>query len=457
MTSLEEEIKKSVSDFIERRLIASRDIQDLKHQEDKIINADSFIELHKKYDDIISDLLVKIHSSDKGSDEYRQATEDFKMMTSVKQNLGVRSSNVRLSDQNISDIMTLINRYFDIISFDSLRSNSISLNSTYFLKEAFDYLSHEDEESKELASKYATFFATSYTAGFDPSLDGHINFGDFEFVKLSDNDNNVVFLVDKDKNVVTPYNREKDSFVFGKDVVFGFTVMNGVDSLIPVRKIETEDGPKYINFLLDDQILEETPEASEGKIQPLGSLKELFNSLNLNEYYEEIYTKRDMVQLLKFVGGFLNMSEEERQKYDETSRIATDWWMGIVNDSVFTSSFGSINGVDIDALNSETLGNANLSSIDSGKLEALNNSVKCLIKRMLVTTGVANLYVSDYPDYHLLACVDKLGLDESNVFQHDVSMSVKLDEIVARQNDDIVQVFKSDDQPHETDGNKRNL
>lgn len=421
MTNINEKIKESVSNFIQKRLIVSRELQSKKYREEELFDLDSYVTLSNQYENLLRDL-YKRHEN--GEDiTIEKDGEEMSMIQAVrslKKNFrNEKSSKVQMSDSNIKDIITLINRYFDIAD---ISKNAECCNENFFLRGVLCYIRDNDpnQVNRDLAERYIPFFYAQDYAGFDKKISGRVSFGYQHLISLSSCDDKVLFKVDEDSNIVIEYDENKDYFLLGKDIIFGLMMVNGKETLVSVIKTFVDGKFKYIPFVYNDEFYEETDTVCDDKIKPYKTLKELLDEQNLSDYYEDVYCMRDFIEILDLIRGKLLLNDKDLERIEKMSEVAADWWINIadIKDS-------KVEEEDSDDNNLNT-------KYTSDRLVQFRRVFISMIRKQLIIRGGAYLSVDYAPNYDINKCLEKTNAKKYISFPWKTNMIVEENKILIK-------------------------
>lgn len=432
---LKDEIKNAVSKFIERRLKYSCELQEEYYSKDDLFDLDVYITLNRQYEKLLEDLYKKRQDGkeEKVLEKNGQEVLMFDAVKALRKNLcDDKIWKVRLLDENIEEIIFLVKRYFDIIDFSEFENKAEACNENFFLRGILVYI--RDNDKKEFATKadrYLEYFCAQERVGFDDAISGHINIGYDNLITLSNADNKIVFMVNNDKEVSIPYNEEQDYFLKGEDIVFGLRLVNGRETLIPARKIIRDDKVIYNSFLYGDYDLEESSTVCSDKFCFCYTLKDLLSSADLEEYYESVYNVKSFIELTEAIRGSLAMSDENKEKLEEVSKVASDWWASVV--------FRDAKDKEIEYAN---------------KIDSFRKYVKLAIKKLILRHGYAGLSL----DKELVKCVNRADIRGFVSLPPKTNMRVTLDEVTVSggANMDYQTIVKRDTSYSDENG-KKNL
>lgn len=407
MSNLNEEIKRAVSKFIEKRLIVSRDLQRKQFKNEELFEIDTYLTLSHQYDNLLSDLYERYEN---GEDV---TIEKDGIKTSMIDGVKALKKDLRrekvwkaiFSDDNIKDIVQLVNRYFDIAD---ISKKAECCNENFFLRGALRYISENDKDNyyRDLAKHYIDFFYAQDTAGFNKNISGRISFGYSHLISLSNIQDKVLFQVSEDLDITTNYQETLDYLLLGEDIIFGLTIINGKETLVSVVKVVIDGLTKYIPFIYCDDVLEESQVVEENKITPYKTLKELLFENGLGEYYEDVYSRYDFIDLLDLIRGSLMLNQDEKNKILDIATMAADWWISIA--SIVNS--GDFEDISLKINNFKT---------------ALANS----IKKSLIIRGEAYLSVDYAPNREISKCMESTQVKKYLTLPWKTNMIVERDKI----------------------------
>lgn len=431
--NLKEEIKEAVSKFIERRLILSRELQGLRYGIEELFSLDAYITLAIQYDNLLESLYAKRKNGEEEIvfEKEGQEISMYDAVKALKKNLrNEKIWKVEFMDSNIKDIVNLIKRYFDIIDLSKFGAVAEVTNENFFLRGVLSYIRDNDEKKyADLADRYMHFFYAQDTVGFNRIISGSISVGYSDLINISNGENQTIFRVNENKQIVTAYNEDNDYFLMGKDIIFGLSIINGEETYVPVRTVIKDGVVKYHPFLYTNQLFDESKDVCENKIFPYQTLKELLKIAGLEEYYEDVYKSHDFMELMDLVRNCLMMNEEQKEKIEEVSQIAADWWISVVSIPEHKAGLEGLDGLYVEYA-AEELAKKNLEgSFTEQKVEALRDSLKSTIRKLLISRGTAMLSVDYAPDYELKKCSDKADVSGFITFPWKTSMIADLDEV----------------------------
>lgn len=268
------------------------------------------------------------------------------------------------------------------------------------------------ENELQKAEKWKTVSYVEENFWIDSRIEGRLSFGYIDRFDITDSNRNLVCVIGFDgTDIMAKSNRHKvDEDILLKDnLYFGVlrTKSKKLDYTVLLKK--NIEGTEMIKDVCINEELYHTDEKESEKVyaSPIESFNSFLDRKGLSFLKDNLYTKQQFVRIKHILSYIKDISNEDLDKIDRTSKAAAEWWANAIKKPTF-------NNGDLKASLFATLMSNKLLEPKEDKIEKFKEYLFNEIKAELIFNyhnGYAALRVDYEPDDILTRAAKKANLN----------------------------------------------